>query len=85
MRNNSVSSDPQSYIKKEARATDYTDLGEVQEVGMDFILTQKGILKREIFSIPRGLFDRFDGDYVWFRITEEEAKHYSSNKKDTID
>ena len=38
------------FIKKEAVATDYADLREVQEVDMDYFITQKGIFKREKFS-----------------------------------
>ena len=30
---------PRIISKKEAVATDYTDLGEVQEVGIDYIMT----------------------------------------------
>ena len=32
-------------IKKEAIGLDYTDLGEIQEVGPEYIKTKKGIIK----------------------------------------
>ena len=32
-------------IKKEAMGLDYTDLGEIQEVGPEYIKTKKGIIK----------------------------------------
>lgn len=68
---------PKDIIKKEAVATDYTDLGEVQEIGLEYIITQKGFINKDIFYIPKHLVDRFDGIHVWFRITEDEARQYN--------
>ena len=35
-------------IKKEARGSDGYDLGEVQEVTSDFVLTQKGVVIKNV-------------------------------------
>jgi len=35
-------------IKKEARGNGDEDLGEVQEVGQDYVLVQRGMLKRYV-------------------------------------
>ena len=66
-------------IKREAKGFENTDLGEVQEVSREYIITQKGTLHKEKFFIPKILVDRFDGTTVYFKLTEEEAKQY---KKD---
>lgn len=66
-------------IKREAKGFENTDLGEVQEVSREYIITQKGTLHKEKFFIPKNLVDRFDGTTVYFKLTEEEAKQY---KKD---
>lgn len=66
-------------IKREAKGFENTDLGEVQEVSREYIITQKGTLYKEKFYIPKNLVDRFDGTTVYFKLTEEEAKQY---KKD---
>ena len=66
-------------IKREAKGFENTDLGEVQEVSREYIITQKGTLHKEKFYIPKNLVDRFDGTTVYFKFTEEEAKQY---KKD---
>lgn len=42
-------------VKKEARGIDDADLGEVQEVNSQYVLTQKGIIDKEWFHIPRDL------------------------------
>ncbi len=66
-------------LKKEARGLGNADLGEVQEVNPEYIVTQKGTLVVDKFSIPRWLVERFDDNTVWFKITEEEANKYKKH------
>jgi uncharacterized protein (TIGR02271 family) len=61
-------------VKKEARGTNDEDLGEVQEVGQHYILVQKGLINKDRFYIPKALVEGYDGEVLWFRITEEQAK-----------
>lgn len=63
-------------IKKEARGLGDADLGEVQEVTGEFIVTQKGTVDKDVFYIPKNLVDHFDGSTVFFTVSEEEAKQY---------
>src|ERR1043165_5184108 len=60
-------------IKKETRGLGDLDLGEVQEVSNGLILTQKGIVNKEIFSFPINLVESFDGNVLKVRISEEDA------------
>jgi hypothetical protein len=71
---------PEDIIKKEARGIDDTDLGEVQEVGPEYILTEKGTIDRDKFYIPKNLVDRFDGHTIWFNLKEEETYKYRKHK-----
>src|SRR5688572_3060439 len=64
-------------IKKEAVGINNKDLGKVQEVGSVSILTKKGFLNTEFFDIPKNLVERYDGDKVYFKINEEEARNFS--------
>jgi hypothetical protein len=76
---------PEDVIKKEARGIeDETDLGEVQEVGTEYILTKKGTIDGDNFSIPKNLVERFDGHTVWFKLTEEESHQYKEHKTHLI-
>ena len=60
-------------IKKEARgAVDDSDFGEVQEVGQQYVLTQKGMVSKEKFYIPKYLVQGFDGDTLWFNASEND-------------
>jgi hypothetical protein len=63
-------------IKKEARGINDFDLGEVQEIQSDVVVTQKGVLDKDKFYLPKNLVDRFDGHNVWFTITKEDAEVY---------
>ena len=64
-------------IKKEAVGINNEDFGKVQEVGSVSILTKKGFLNTEFFDIPKDLVERYDGDKVYFKINEEQARSFS--------
>jgi uncharacterized protein (TIGR02271 family) len=68
-------------IKKEARGKNGKDLGEVQEVGDTYVLVQKGLISKDKFYIPKYLAEGYDGNTLWFKVSEEEAK--SSFVKDS--
>ena len=61
-------------IKKEARGIDDADLGEVQQVTSDYVVTQKGILDKDWFHIPRNLVTGYNGNKLIFRVTKDEAE-----------
>ena len=60
-------------IKKEARGLNDADFGEVQEVSNGLVMTQRGRVNKEIFSIPQTVVESYDGKVLRFRISEEEA------------
>ena len=57
-------------IKKEARGSNDEDLGEVQEVGQDYVLVKKGMINKDKFYIPKNMVESYDGDVVRFSISE---------------
>jgi uncharacterized protein (TIGR02271 family) len=63
-------------IKKEARGTDDSDFGEVQEVGQNYVVTQKGLVDKERFYIPKYMVQGYDGDTLWFNATETEIDQF---------
>ena len=66
---------PADIIKKEARGLgEDADFGEVQEIGIEYIVTQKGIMDKDKYYIPKDLVDRFEDGIVYFRVTAEQAK-----------
>ena len=66
-------------INKKARGIDDYDLGEVQEVQDNVVVTQKGIIDKDRFYLTKRLVDRFDGLYLWFNITEVEAQEFRAD------
>ena len=61
-------------IKKEARGSGDEDLGEVQEVGPNYVLVKRGLVNKEKFYIPKDQVESYDGDTLRFRISEEEIE-----------
>ena len=70
----SSSIDWNDVVKKEARGSGDEDLGEVQEVGQNYVLVQKGMINKEKFYIPKDMAESYDGDVLRFKISEEDAK-----------
>jgi hypothetical protein len=60
-------------IKKEARGLNDADLGEVQDVSDGFVLTQRGLIDLEVFSIPQEKAESYDGNILRFSVSEDEA------------
>jgi hypothetical protein len=79
MPNKSISYNPKDLIHKEAKGKGNADLGEVKEVNHEYVITEKGIIDKDRFYIPKDLVDKFDMSHVWFGITEEEAKQYKQD------
>ena len=61
-------------IKKEAKGLNDFSLGEVQSIGRDFVLTEKGHISKEKFYIPKYLVRGFDGKTLWFNVSESQAQ-----------
>lgn len=53
-----------------------SDLGEVQDVLEEFIVTEKGIINKKKYYIPKNLIAGFDGNTLFFRIMKAESKRY---------
>jgi hypothetical protein len=63
-------------INKDVRGMGGYDLGEVQSVNPDQVITKKGLIEGDNFFLPKSLVDRYDGHVLWFRITQEQAQRY---------
>ena len=61
-------------IKKEARGKNDEELGEVQKVGDTYVLVQKGLINKERFHIPQDEVERYDGDVLRFKLSEDEIR-----------
>jgi len=62
-------------IKKEARGYEKgDDLGEVQDIGKEFVVTERGRVVKHKVYLPKHLVTGYDGHTLWFNITEEDAE-----------
>ena len=85
MSSNSNIYNPEDIIEREARGLgEDSDFGGVLEVGVEYIITQKGILDKDKYYIPKNLVDRYEDGIVYFSITNEETKHYKEHETNLI-
>jgi hypothetical protein len=70
-------------IKKEARGTGDIDLGEVQEIGTTYVRTKKGLINKHDYYLPKYLVEGYNGDKVYFRISQDDADRLFTNESDT--
>jgi hypothetical protein len=68
-------------LKKEANGIDDNcDLGEIQKVEEEYIVTVKGIINKLKYRIPKHLIAGFDGRTLYFGITKSQTKRYLMEK-----
>jgi uncharacterized protein (TIGR02271 family) len=73
-------------IKKEARgASDDSDFGEVQEVGQHYVLTQRGMVNKEKFYVPKYLVQGYDGHTLWFNASENQLDSFNMEAAPSYD
>lgn len=68
-------------LKKEAIGIDDCYLGEVQQVKPEAIVTEKGIINKKRYCIPKSLLAGFDGHKLYFKIMKAGAKQFRRDDK----
>lgn len=63
-------------INKKARGIDECDLGKVQRVTPEFVLTKRGLADKKLLKIPKKLGISFDGSNVIFRLQEYDISSF---------
>lgn len=69
----------QEVLNKRAIGIDKCDLGKVEQINDDIIITKKGLINKNRFLMPKKLVDRFDGNMLYFKIMKAEAKQFRQN------
>ena len=73
----------ENIINKKAKGIGNIDLGEIQKITSEYIITEKKDIdinkNKNKISIPRNLVERWDEDSVWFQVTEEEIESFKEN------
>ena len=68
--------------KRSKRLYKEDDLGGVQEIVQEFLVTERDKFKKNKFYFPKQLVKGYDGDTLWFNITEDEDE--DNFKKDRL-
>jgi len=75
--NNQVGQNWDDILNKKARGID-ADLGKVEAIAAEHIITKKGILKVNRFFLPKKLVEKIEFDRIRLNLTEKEAEVYKS-------
>ena len=70
--NNKNNIDWDNILKKEAIGLNGEDLGEVLEVRKSHIVTQKGILNKKRYYLPKKAISNFDGTILKVNMTNND-------------
>ena len=69
----------QEVLNKRAIGIDKCDLGKVEQINDDIIITKKGLINKSRYLMPKKLVDRFDGNMLYFKIMKAEARQFRQN------
>lgn len=69
--------------KKKARGNDEYDLGQVQEVTSEYVITRNEFEKK-IFQLPKRMVKSFNGDTVIFDLSGSEANSFRLINEDSV-
>jgi len=83
--NNKNNVDWDNIVKKEAIGLNGEDLGEVLEVGKNHIVTQKGILNKKRYYLPKKAISSFDGTILKVNMTNNDLDQYKGNGDQLFD
>jgi len=70
----------QEVLNKRAIGIDKCDLGKVEQINDDIIITKKGLINKSRYLMSKKLVDRFDGNILYFKIMKAEAKQFRQNE-----
>lgn len=67
-------------VGKEARGKNNIELGQIKAVGQLNVMTQKGALIKETHYLPKYLVEDYNGQIVWFNMSEEQLKDFEKEQ-----
>jgi len=70
----------QLVLNKRAIGIDKCDLGKVEQINDDMIITKKGLISKSTYLMQKKLVDKFDGNMLYFKIMRAEAKQFRQNE-----
>jgi Domain of unknown function (DUF2382) len=68
--------------KKKAKTIDEFDLGEIQEVTSEYVMTFK-VHEKKMFQLPKRMAKSFDGNIIVFDLSESDANSLYVIKKES--
>jgi hypothetical protein len=68
------------YVNESVHTSDDIDIGDIDAVSRNFVVVKRGFMNVHYYYIPISKVERRDGNVLWLKITEDEAKrNYERN------
>ncbi len=84
-KNNGDNIDWNTIVKKEAIGLNGEDLGEVLEAGKNYVVTQKGIINKKRYYLPKKSVASFDGSVLKLNMTHNDLDGYKETEGQKFD
>ena len=55
-------------IHKHVRTSDNVDIGDVDQVGNEFIVVREGVVSVHMYYIPKSYINHYDGSSLWVSV-----------------
>ncbi len=67
-------------VNESEHTNDVIDIGDIDAVSRDFVVVKSGFMNVHYYYIPISKVEHWDGNVLWLKITEDEAKrNYERN------
>lgn len=67
-------------VNESVHTSDDIDIGDIDAVSRDFVVVKRGFMNVHYYYIPISKVEGWDGNVLWLKITEDEAKrNYERN------
>lgn len=67
-------------INESVHTSDDIDIGDIDAVSRDFVVVKRGFMNIHYYYIPISKVEGWDGNVLWLKIIEDEAKrNYERN------
>ena len=61
-------------VGKDVKSVDKKDIGKIKQISEDHIQIEKGLVRKEHYSVPKSFAERYEDDHVFLSLTENELK-----------
>lgn len=67
-------------VGKDVKSVDKKDIGKIKQISEDHIQIEKGLVRKEHYSVPKSFVEKYVDDHVILSLPEKEIKEKYKKK-----